>query len=91
MRKDETGPEGPVPTSSEAEYTTTVDRLHDLEARHDLITLRLEELKQAHRKADRQATAARKRADDLRVDIRLLVALRDATEGELHELRQGRP
>lgn len=90
MRKDETGAPRvtPVPTSGLDDTTTGAGRLRDLEARHDLIEHRLEELKQAHRKADRQATAARRKADDIRVDIRLLAALRDATEAEMHELRQ---
>ena len=66
-----------------------LERLRTLEAQRNLAAYRIDELKRDFSRADRRATLARKKADALQADLRLIIDFRDRLEDEMTELRRG--
>lgn len=63
-------------------------RIGELSMKHWIADERVRALRLQHERADRAATRARQKADDLATDIRLISVHRSSLEEQLHALKR---
>lgn len=75
------------PVAGHASLEALDARIRELEVRHWHADDRIRELRIAFERADRHATNARRKADTIASDVRMLRALRDGLETQLYALK----